>query len=212
MLSSSGHTDHLNTPRLVADATGTTVWRWDQAEPFGVNTPDENPSALGTFDLPLRLPGQYFDKETILHYNYFRDYDLAIGRYIQSDPVGVAGGINTYAYVDGNSLANVDPYGQFSIWGAIGAGSVAITIYAAYDTYQDCMKKQAALIVCRKQLNQAFANAARNLPNSLTQLQAAIDQDDAADRALKQCGTDLGRTLNDLYMKSGWKNIGKLAR
>src|SRR5688572_25682184 len=51
------HVDHLNTPRLVADAAGTTVWRWDQQEPFGVNVPDENPSGLGAFDLPLRLPG-----------------------------------------------------------------------------------------------------------------------------------------------------------
>ena len=45
-----------------ADATGTNVWRWDQQEPFGNNVPDENPSGLGTFDLPLRLPGQYFEK------------------------------------------------------------------------------------------------------------------------------------------------------
>jgi uncharacterized protein RhaS with RHS repeats len=45
------------------------VWRWDQAEPFGVNPADENPSGLGTFNLPLRLPGQYYDKETNLHYN-----------------------------------------------------------------------------------------------------------------------------------------------
>jgi len=56
------------------------VWRWDQQEPFGVNPPDENPSGLGAFDLPLRLPGQYFDKETNLHYNHFRDYDPAVDR------------------------------------------------------------------------------------------------------------------------------------
>jgi RHS repeat-associated protein len=92
--------DHLNTPRLVADATGTTVWRWDQGEPFGVNVADENPSGLGTFDLPLRLPGQYFDKETNLHYNYFRDYDPSTGRYGESDPIGLKAGLNTYAYVD----------------------------------------------------------------------------------------------------------------
>ena len=55
---------------------------------------DENPSGLGAFDLPLRLPGQYFDKETNLHYNYYRDYDSAIGRYVQSDPIGLSGGIN----------------------------------------------------------------------------------------------------------------------
>ena len=50
--------DHLDTPRLVADAAGTTVWKWDQQEPFGDNVANENPSGLGAFDLPLRLPGQ----------------------------------------------------------------------------------------------------------------------------------------------------------
>jgi RHS repeat-associated protein len=102
------HVDHLNTPRLVADATGMTVWRWDQQEPFGVNVPDENPSGLGTFDLPLRLPGQYFDKETNLHYNYFRDYDAAIGRYVASDLIGLAGGLNTYQYALGIPLSKTD--------------------------------------------------------------------------------------------------------
>jgi RHS repeat-associated protein len=101
----------LNTPRLVADATGTTVWRWDQQEPFGNNLPDENPSELGTFVLPMRLPGQYFDMETNLHYNYFRDYDPGIGRYEQSDPVGLRAGLNTYAYVVGSPLLLVDPRG-----------------------------------------------------------------------------------------------------
>jgi RHS repeat-associated protein len=104
------HVDHLNTPRLVADATGTTVWLWHQAEPFGDNVPDENPSGLGVFDLPLRLPGQYFDKETNLHYNHFRDYDPSIGRYEESDPVGLRGGLNTYAYVNA-PLMETDPLG-----------------------------------------------------------------------------------------------------
>src|SRR6202008_1276358 len=57
------------------------------------------------------LPGQYFDKETNLHYNYFRDYDPAIGRYVQSDPIGLAGGINTYGYVGGSPTNDIDPYG-----------------------------------------------------------------------------------------------------
>jgi RHS repeat-associated protein len=105
------HADHLNTPRLVADATGTTVWRWDQVEPFGVNVPDENPSGLGVFDLPLRLPGQVHDKETNLHYNYFRDYDPSIGRYVESDPIGTFGGLNTYTYGDGSPLQAFDFFG-----------------------------------------------------------------------------------------------------
>jgi RHS repeat-associated protein len=95
----------------VANATGTTVWRWDQAEPFGSNPADENPSGLGAFDLPLRLPGQRYDKETGLHYNYYRDYDSGLGRYIQSDPVGLIGGLNTYAYVAQSPLSLVDLQG-----------------------------------------------------------------------------------------------------
>jgi RHS repeat-associated protein len=106
------HAGHLNTPRLVADATGTTVWRWDQAEPFGNNPADEDPDANSVaFDLPLRLPGQRYDAETGLHYNYFRDYDPSLGRYGESDPIGLRAGLNTYAYVLGNPLLNVDPEG-----------------------------------------------------------------------------------------------------
>ncbi len=63
------HPDHLNTPRLIADATGATVWRWDQGEPFGNDVPNSNPSGARAFDFPLRFPGQYFDKETNTNYN-----------------------------------------------------------------------------------------------------------------------------------------------
>jgi RHS repeat-associated protein len=104
--------ERLNTPRLVADAAGTTVWRWDQAEPFGNNPADEDPDANSVaFDLPLRLPGQRYDKETNLHYNYFRDYSPDIGRYIESDPIGLRGGLNTYAYSAQNPLSFFDPFG-----------------------------------------------------------------------------------------------------
>jgi RHS repeat-associated protein len=88
------------------------VWRWEQQEAFGINVPDENPSGLGAFELPLRFPGQYFDKETNLHYNYFRNYDPSLGRYEESDPIGLAGGINTYVYVAADPLRYVDPFGE----------------------------------------------------------------------------------------------------
>jgi RHS repeat-associated protein len=106
------HTDHLNTPRLVADATGTTVWRWDQQEPFGTNPANDDPDGNSVaFDLPLRLPGQRYDAETGLHYNLRRDYEPAIGRYVESDPIGLDGGLNTYAYVAASPLRFIDPKG-----------------------------------------------------------------------------------------------------
>jgi len=88
------------------------VWRWDQQEPFGNNTADENPDSNSVaFDLPLRLPGQRYDAETGLHYNYFRDYDPSIGRYGESDPIGLRGGLNTYTYVSNRPIKRVDPRG-----------------------------------------------------------------------------------------------------
>jgi RHS repeat-associated protein len=122
-------TDHLNTPRLIANQAGTTVWRWDQGEPFGNDVPNNNPSGAGAFDFPLRFPGQYFDRETSLAYNYYRDYDPSIGRYIQSDPIGLRGGINPYAYVGGNPLSRSDPSGNLGPVGVIlvvaGVGAAA---------------------------------------------------------------------------------------
>jgi len=102
---------HLNTPRLIADSTGTTVWRWDQGEPFGNDVPNNNPSGAGAFEFNLRFPGQYFDRETNLAYNLLRDFDPSIGRYIQSDPISLDGGMNTYAYVEGDPITSTDPDG-----------------------------------------------------------------------------------------------------
>ena len=87
------------------------MWSWANDDPFGANVPNENPSGLGAFTCNLRLPGQYFDKETNLHYNYFRDYDPSIGRYEESDPLGLEAGLNTYTYVGDSPLNGDDPLG-----------------------------------------------------------------------------------------------------
>jgi RHS repeat-associated protein len=106
------HTDQLNTPRLITDNNNQAVWRWDNWEPFGNYITDEDPSNTGNkFTFNLRFPGQYYDSETQTHYNYFRDYDPETGRYIQSDPIGLGGGINTYGYVSGSPMDGYDPYG-----------------------------------------------------------------------------------------------------
>lgn len=107
------YADQLNAPRVITDTADRVVWRWD-SEPFGSDMANEDPSNLGTFQYNLRFPGQYYDKETGLHYNYQRDgYDAATGRYTQSDPLGLFGGsLSTYGYANQNPLSFTDPTGE----------------------------------------------------------------------------------------------------
>jgi RHS repeat-associated protein len=88
------HADHLGTPRAITDpATNNKVWEWRNDDAFGRNQPNENPNGQGTFTFNLRFPGQYADVESGTFYNYFRDYDPTIGRYEQSDPIGLKGAL-----------------------------------------------------------------------------------------------------------------------
>jgi RHS repeat-associated protein len=105
------HTDHLGTPRKITRPSDNgLMWRWDP-DTFGSLAPNQNPSGLGTFTYNLRFPGMYALTESGLFYNYFRTYDPQMGRYIEADPVGLQGGINPYAYVDGNPVSLDDPSG-----------------------------------------------------------------------------------------------------
>lgn len=87
---------------------GVVVWA-AQHEAFG-----KAEVTVSTVENPLRFPGQYFDGETGLHYNYMRDYDPGIGRYTRSDPIGLKGGLNTYIYVGGNPISWYDITGTES--------------------------------------------------------------------------------------------------
>jgi RHS repeat-associated protein len=109
------HADHLGTPRAITRPSDNQVlWKWDSSDPFGNNAPNEDPSNLGvTTKYNLRFPGQYADVETGIYYNYFRDFDPQIGRYIESDPIGLKGGINTYAYVASRPTGSIDPLGLY---------------------------------------------------------------------------------------------------
>jgi RHS repeat-associated protein len=105
------HNDHLGTPVAVTDQSQAVVWEADK-KPFGESV------TTGTIGENTRFPGQLFDEETGLHYNYFRDYDPSLGRYIQSDRLGLFDGPNTYTYAYDNPLSYTDPTGEF---GAVGA-------------------------------------------------------------------------------------------
>ena len=108
--------DHLNTPRMISSQAGATVWRWDQAEPFGNSVPNSDADGDGiAFEFPMRFPGQYFDRETGLAYNAMRDYDSSIGRYVESDSTGLRAGLNTYLYVNGNPLVAIDELGLYAL-------------------------------------------------------------------------------------------------
>ncbi len=110
------HADHLNTPRTIVNQNNVPVWRWSDNRAFGNYLPDEDPDGDSTlFEYNLRFAGQYFDSETNLHYNYFRDYEPETGRYLSSDPIGLAGGLNTYGYALQNPLSFVDPTGEAPI-------------------------------------------------------------------------------------------------
>ena len=129
------HTDHLGTPRKVTRPSDNgLMWRYDP-DTYGASTTaaNGNPAGLGTFVYNLRLPGQYFLSESGLSYNYFRTYDPAVGRYIESDPIGLRGGINPYAYASGDPVSNTDPLGlKVAITGITPASQAALQ--DAYNT------------------------------------------------------------------------------
>jgi RHS repeat-associated protein len=136
--------DHLGTPRAVIDATRqVAIWTLDLAtEPFGNTAPNVDPDGDGTsFVYDLRFPGQRYDAASGLYYNYYRDYDPAVGRYTQTDPIGQMGGLATYGYAGNSPLLYTDPTGEIipllliagGIWTVV---EIGLSIYDVYDTYK----------------------------------------------------------------------------
>jgi RHS repeat-associated protein len=128
------HTDHLGTPQAITEGSQQLVWQADY-EPFGGVS-----ETVSTIENAIRFPGQYADAESGLHYNYFRTYDPSIGRYTQSDPIGLLGGLNTYAYVTNHPTVASDPLGLAKV-GVGGTGSFfvggaggSVTATAGVDT------------------------------------------------------------------------------
>ena len=155
------HTDHLATPRLGTDQAGIPVWRWESPA-FG-----DAPPSLQLRTVNLRFPGQYFDQETGLHQNWYRDYDPRVGRYVQSDPVGLLldnvsptrrvafemgvslplisfGYLNhPYSYAGNNSTINSDQTGEF-VAAVIGAAVTGITVWIVVDRIEKCTQQEGA--------------------------------------------------------------------
>lgn len=112
------HNDHLGTPVKMTNEIGQVVWQ-AVYDPFGKATVDEDVDGDGkAVEMNVRFPGQYYDVESGLHYNYFRTYDPELGRYITSDPIGLFGGVNTFGYVGGNPVKWFDSKG-LDVEGAI---------------------------------------------------------------------------------------------
>jgi len=120
------HNDLLGTPELMTDSTNTAVWE-AAYDAFGEATIHPASTVVNNF----RFPGQYYDAETGLHYNLHRYYDPKTGRYMTPDPIGLAGGINPYAYVQNDPVNLVDPWGLLTKsqrqtlvmnWTAVGSG------------------------------------------------------------------------------------------
>lgn len=116
------HTDHLGTPLIATDEQGNVSWK-GISDAFGKMLLDD----ANQITINLRFPGQYYDAETDSHYNYFRDYNPAIGRYQQRDPIGLMGGMNPYGYANGNPMLYIDSEGLLAPaigWGVIRQGVV----------------------------------------------------------------------------------------
>jgi RHS repeat-associated protein len=99
------HADRLGTPQVVTDGGQNVVWN-TRYQPFG-----QTGIPIGSITQNLRFPGQYADGETGFSYNGFRDYMPALGRYSESDVIGLRGDINTYRYAGGDPQRNVDRFG-----------------------------------------------------------------------------------------------------
>jgi RHS repeat-associated protein len=131
--------DHLNTPRRLIQSDGQVAWQWSYSA-FG----DEQPTiaknrfantnlnqSFGTTTVAavmfnLRYPGQYFDQESGLHYNWHRSLDSKTGRYTQTDPIDLRGGWNRFSYVGQNPLSLSDPSGLVSLVGQVGGSFVPV--------------------------------------------------------------------------------------
>lgn len=165
------HTGQIGEPLMMTDAAKTAVWS-AAFDPWG------QPAMLpptATSPLFMRLPGQWLQSETGFYQNWMRDYDPTLGRYVQGDPIGLLGGTNLYAYVDGDPLQLIDPNGENPILiGALAGALIGSGGNLIWQLYQnggdfDCVNPWDVL---RWGLEGALTGATLR-PNSVTFINAS---------------------------------------
>jgi len=198
------HNDHLGTPVKMTNELGFVVWS-AVYDPFGKATVNEDVDGDSvSVGMNVRFPGQYYDQESGLHYNYFRTYDPNLGRYITSDPIGLLGGINTYTYVYNNPLYYIDPTGEIPFLPYLAYVTYAVTAYAIYDI--------ASSVIDNMELRLSLNDDISKLENphaEIGDLMGRQRQNITDISKISQKGSDL---LTGIDRSQSMKNLTDLAR
>jgi RHS repeat-associated protein len=200
------HTDHLGAVRKVTRPSDNgLMWRWDP-DTYGSIAANSNPAGLGTFVYNLGFPGQYYLPETGIYYNMYRDYDPQTGRYIESDPIGLRGGINTYAYVGNQPTNYSDPRGLLKQCRAGLAGVLGANIGSFRHEFQ-CWKGTDGKEVCRGYGRTESSSMVDAVIGKVPGI--VIKGDENSNGGSKSCGADDGNKCMDSCAAKEWDKLEK---